>query len=121
MSENSVKKIGFSSAKGRKVEAAFDGGSVSTDGGLLLMREVDRKLGLIGRVSSELSDGRERGKVRHACETMLRQRVMSRKKYQGLIICRNENSHCDIRPKFCRRAIVFISLILYSSRSIPAS
>jgi hypothetical protein len=77
MSENSVKKIGFSSAKGRKVEAAFDGGSVSTDGGLLLMREVDRKLGLIGRVSSELSDGRERGKVRHACETMLRQRVMS--------------------------------------------
>jgi hypothetical protein len=47
MTENSTKKIGFTSAKGRSVEAAFDGGAVSSDGGLLLMREVDRKLGLI--------------------------------------------------------------------------
>jgi hypothetical protein len=41
------------------------------------MREVDRKLGLIGEVSRRLADGRQRAKVRHGGETMLRQRVMS--------------------------------------------
>jgi hypothetical protein len=77
MTENSTKKIGFTSAKGRAVEAAFDGGAVSSDGGLLLMREVDRKLGLIRDISRRLDDGRQLGKVRHGCETMLRQRVMA--------------------------------------------
>ena len=77
MSENSVKKVGFSSAKSRRVEACFDGGSVTSDGGLLLIREVDRKLGLIGEVSRRLVDGRQPGKIRHDTETMLRQRVMS--------------------------------------------
>ncbi len=51
MTENSTKKIGFTSAKRRAVEAAFDEGAVSSDGGLLLMREVDRKLGLIRDIS----------------------------------------------------------------------
>ena len=41
------------------------------------MREVDRKLGLIRDVSRRLEDGRQLGKVRHGCETMLRQRVMA--------------------------------------------
>jgi hypothetical protein len=77
MTENSTKKIGFTSAKGRAVEAAFDGGAVSSDGGLLLMREVDRKLGLIRDISRRLDDARQLGKVRHGCETMLRQRVMA--------------------------------------------
>ncbi|MBL9192932.1 MAG: transposase, partial [Opitutaceae bacterium] len=54
MIEKSTKKIGFSSAKGRAVEAAFDGGAVSSDGGLLLMREVDRKLGLIRDIARRL-------------------------------------------------------------------
>lgn len=66
----------FSSTKGRQVEADFTGGQVSSDGGLLLAREVDRKLGLIGRVARRLSDERQSGKVVHEAETMLRQRVM---------------------------------------------
>jgi hypothetical protein len=43
---------------------------------LLLVREVDRKLALIRRVARRLSDERQGGKVVHANETMLRQRVM---------------------------------------------
>lgn len=70
------KGLGFTSIKGRKVEADFTGGHVSSDGGLLLAREVDRKLALIGRVAARLSDHRQSGKVRHENETMLRQRVM---------------------------------------------
>src|ERR1035437_7439942 len=70
------KRLTFSSTKGRQVEADFTGGQVSSDGGLLLAREVDRKLDLIRRVAHRLSDERQGGKVVHATETMLRQRVM---------------------------------------------
>jgi hypothetical protein len=70
------KQLTFSSTKGRQVEADFTGGQVSSDGGLLLVREVDRKLDLIRRVARRLSDERQGGKVVHANETMLRQRVM---------------------------------------------
>jgi len=76
MQENSRKTITFSSSKRRTLEADFDGGQVSSDGGLLLVREADRKLNLIRSVSRRLHDPRQEGKVQHAVETMLRQRVM---------------------------------------------
>jgi len=77
MKKISRKKMVFTSAKSRKVEADFDGGAVSSDGGLLLMRQADRKLGLIRSIASRLEDGRQEGKVEHSMETMLRQRVMA--------------------------------------------
>lgn len=70
------KRLVFSSTKGRQVEADFTGGQVSSDGGLLLAREVERRLGLIRGMASRLSDERQSGKVVHEAETMLRQRVM---------------------------------------------
>jgi hypothetical protein len=77
MWKNSPKKICFTSSKRRKVEGRFDGGEVSSDGGLLLMREADRRLGLIKAVAGRLSDKRQQGKVRHEAATLLRQRVMA--------------------------------------------
>ncbi len=49
---------------------------MSGDGGLLL-REVDRQLGLTRRVSSVLSDERQSGKVAHDAAGLLRQRVFA--------------------------------------------
>ena len=43
--------------------------------GALLLREVDRRLGLTAQVARRLGDSRQRGKVRHEVVTMLRQRV----------------------------------------------
>ena len=60
------------------MEGRFDGGEVSSDGGLILMREADRRLGLIKSVARRLSDKRQKGKVRHSeMATLLRQRVMA--------------------------------------------
>ncbi len=59
------------------MEGRFDGGQVSSDGGLILMREADRRLGLIKAVAGRLEDGRQRGKVQHQAVTLLRQRVMA--------------------------------------------
>jgi len=77
MRKNSPKKIRFTSSKRRSIEGAFDGGEVSSDGGLVVIREADRKLGLLSAVARRLADGRQAGKVRHAAATLLRQRVMA--------------------------------------------
>jgi len=75
MNKKCPKSIGFSRVKGRRIQADFDGGDISTDGGLLLVEQVDRKLGLTGKVAKRLEDNRQAGKVRHESESMLRQRV----------------------------------------------
>jgi len=59
------------------VEGRLDGGEVSSDAGLILMREADRRLGLIKSVAARLSDKRQKGKVRHEAVTLLRRRVMA--------------------------------------------
>jgi hypothetical protein len=71
------KRLVFTSTKGRQIEADFEGGQVSSDGGLLLVREVDRRLALIRKIAQRMTDRRQSGKVRHSVETMMRQRVMA--------------------------------------------
>ena len=65
----------FSNCRKRHVRWNFAGGSISSNGGALLLREVDRRLGLTAGVARALGDGRQRGKVRHEVVTMVRQRV----------------------------------------------
>jgi len=77
MWKNSRKKIRFTSSKRRLLEGRFDGGEVSSDGGLILMREADRRLGLLKSVAARMGDERQKGKVRHEAVTLLRQRVMA--------------------------------------------
>lgn len=59
----------------RRVVAAFDGGRVTSDGGLWLVRMADRKMGLTEGMGRCLGDGRQKGKVRHELLDLLRQRV----------------------------------------------
>jgi hypothetical protein len=59
----------------RRVSANFDGGSVSSDGGLLLLREVDRRMALTKDLASTLRDPRDQKFVIHDAVSMLRQRV----------------------------------------------
>lgn len=67
--------IEFPSSCKRRVAADFSGGSVTSDGGVLLLRSADRLLGLTDRVSKCLFDGRQPGKVDHRFVALLRQRV----------------------------------------------
>jgi hypothetical protein len=65
----------FPAVKRRKVEAEFSGGDISSDGGVLLLRQVDRRLGLLEAVHRALHDPRDSGKVVHSQLSLLRQRV----------------------------------------------
>jgi DDE family transposase len=68
-------KIEFPGFGGRKIEAAFRGGEVSSDGGLLLLRQVDRWLGLTKQLGQVLPDQRNPDRITHPLETLLQQRI----------------------------------------------
>ena len=60
----------------KKVEVRFNVEQISTDGGLLLLNEVDHQIGLIDKLSACINDSRHQGYVKHSTEAMLRQRIM---------------------------------------------
>jgi hypothetical protein len=59
----------------RKVQAAFDGGHVTSDGGVLLLREMDARLGLTKQVAQCFTDYRDSGRVEHKLKPLLGQRI----------------------------------------------
>jgi len=68
-------QLGFGFLGRREVVGRFDGGRVSSDGGLLLLREVDRRFGVTEAVAGVLRDRRQPGKVRQSLHDLVRQRV----------------------------------------------
>ena len=73
--ECSRDQLEFQVFGGRRVEAAFDGGHQSSDAGVLLLREVAERTGLIGRFASCFSDHRRPERIEHTVEQLLGQRV----------------------------------------------
>jgi|688.fasta_scaffold287562_1 hypothetical protein len=65
----------FSRIKNRKIEINFSGGEISSDGGLLLLREADRKLRLTDALAVLFPDKRNPYRIRHSTLTMLKQRI----------------------------------------------
>ena len=59
MTECNTKPIQFSRVKRRQVSADFKGGRLTTDAGVLLLREADQKIGLIGAINDCLPDPRD--------------------------------------------------------------
>ncbi len=70
------KAFSFPSIKKRTLVADFQGGSITSDGGLALLRQVDRKFNLIERLASCLEDNRDPRKIKHTQEELLRQRIL---------------------------------------------
>ncbi len=75
MTECSGRRFEFGRHGGREVVAKFDGGTMSSDGGALLLGEVDRRLGLLGRLAKCFRDERNPLQVRHRLRELLAQRV----------------------------------------------
>jgi hypothetical protein len=68
-------RLPFTSIRGKKVEADFDGGVFTSDSGMLLLREVNREIGVIERMASALGDERHPSYIEHSLEELLSQRV----------------------------------------------
>ena len=59
----------------RQVQGCFDGGSMTSDGGVMLLSALDRKLGLTTAAARCIADPRDPLLITHAVRDMLRQRV----------------------------------------------
>jgi len=67
--------FGFTAVEGRAVIAAFDGGSITSDAGALLLRETDRAIGLVCRFGECFHDTRRQHLIEHEVATLVGQRV----------------------------------------------
>ena len=67
---------GLSPVRGKPLIARFDGGQLSSDGGLLALREVERRLGIAGRLAACIDDPRAPERVRHGIAAILRFRML---------------------------------------------
>ena len=63
------------SVRRKKLTVDFDGGNQSSDGGLLLLREAERKLGVCGRLADAMPDRRDASRIRHAIFEMVTARA----------------------------------------------
>jgi len=75
MTNCTTKNIYFSPSKRRKIEVNFKGGDVTSDAGILLLREVDQKLGFTKALANHIEDERDQRYVDHSVESMLAQRI----------------------------------------------
>ncbi len=65
----------FASIMGKKVEADFDGGVTSSDGGVMLLRKLESRMGIVDRIVDALCDGRHQSYIAHTYRDLIRQRV----------------------------------------------
>lgn len=68
-------EFGFQALYQREVVARFDGGDITTDAGGLLLREVERRTGVIRRLAACFSDHRRQDRVEHGVEELIAQRI----------------------------------------------
>ncbi len=66
----------FPFGDGRRVRAQFDAPEISSDGGAVLLRQADRRLGLIESIAAVLPDSRDPRYVTQPLEDLVRQRVL---------------------------------------------
>ena len=75
MTECTQDSFEFEAHFSRQVTARFDGGALTTDGGALLLRRADQRIGLLRRLSGCFRDGRRADRVEHPLGELLAQRI----------------------------------------------
>jgi hypothetical protein len=68
-------RIEFGKLGRRLIEADFSGGDLSSDGGMMLLRQVDERIGLTRACAAKLSDPRGPDRVVHPLRDLLAQRI----------------------------------------------
>ena len=77
MTDDSLLPFDLPSVQRKKVSAAFDGGLISSDGGLVLLREAERRLRLAETLAGCIRDRRNQAQVVHSLAAMLRFRMLA--------------------------------------------
>ena len=75
MNEDGQNLLGFANVQGKKVEADFEGGAVTSDGGALFLRVVETGIGVIRRLVDVVRDRRHASYIDHTMKDLISQRV----------------------------------------------
>ena len=70
-------QLSFANLESKAVVVDFEGGHITSDAGCLLLREIDRRTGMVARANAAITDPRDGAKIRHAQLDLLRQRVFA--------------------------------------------
>jgi len=73
--ENQAETLNLFPVENKKVELTFSGDRISSDGGLLLLREVENQIGIIDSISGCITDNRDQRYISHTVKEMLTQRI----------------------------------------------
>lgn len=74
---DSAPLISFPAIHRKKVTAAFDGGRLTSDGGVLLLAQAERTMGICRELAACIADPRDPSRVIHRVDEILRARVLA--------------------------------------------
>ena len=77
MTDDSLLPFSLPSVERKKITAAFDGGRISSDGGVMLLALAERRMGIAARLATEIIDRRNPARVVHGLSDILRARMFA--------------------------------------------
>ncbi len=95
--ECTPEQIEFHGLGRRDVIGKFDGGNISSDGGGILLREVEKRTGIARRLSECFRDFRDPELIEHTGESLIKQRVFAAALGYEDQPFKGANNH-DVRP-----------------------
>ena len=103
----------FPGCKGRRIEASFEGGDITSDGGVLLLRQVDRVLKRSESINKALDDPRRRASCQHDGLSLVRQRL-----YAWALGYEDLNDHHTLRGDLALQTAVECTETLASASTL---
>lgn len=77
MTDDTVLPFAFPAVERKNVTAAFDGGRITSDGGVMLLAQVERRLGIAAKLAAVIPDGRDASRVVHPLADILQARIFA--------------------------------------------
>ena len=77
MPDDTIEPFGFPAVGRKKVTAAFDGGRLTSDGGVMLLAAAERRLGIAQKLANLIADPRNPLFVTHSVADILRARILA--------------------------------------------
>jgi hypothetical protein len=77
VTDDTLLPFSFPAVARKQVTAAFDGGRVTSDGGVSLLAAAERRLGISAKLAAEIADSRDPGRVVHLVPDILRARILA--------------------------------------------
>jgi len=77
MTDTTILPFSLPSVRAKKVTADFDGGRLTSDGGVMLLSMAERRLGIADRLARAFPDRRDPSRITHTLADMIRARVFA--------------------------------------------